>query len=181
MPRRIRTSREGFRQRLDYLVRERGIERVASSRGVTKRTVQRWLQEETTPSQAQREGIRRAGRRAGAPTLVQRRHEGRYTTAVGTGDVNVRRGIVEERRRVRNAAMADALARGDREALRVARSMRVNIDPAEMDALIYRRQMLRELTPLDGIDSWDIWRPDYEAVKAGRPRPSRQAGLFETT
>jgi len=181
MARRIKTGRAVFRERLDYLVDERGIGAVAKSRGVTTRTVQRWLQEETTPSQAQREGIRRAGLRAGAPRADQGRYRGRFTTTPEPADANVRRGVVQSRRAERNARIADAQARGDRDALRAARNMRVNLSREELNSLSFRRQMLREQTPatLDAqgialppgvdeggyeIDSWTNWRADYQTA-----------------
>ena len=158
-------SIEAFRQRLEFIVdqadtEEEGIRGVAQRRGVTERTVQRWLDEETVPSAAVRESVRRRGRRIGAPRLDQSRDaSGRLTTTVTSADRNVRRGIVESRREIRNAAIAAAEARGDRDALRRARNIRVNLDRRTVDNLMFRRQALRNRT---SDENWGNWRSDYE-------------------
>ena len=157
-------SIEAFRQRLEFIVdqadtEEEGIRGGAQRRGVTERTVQRWLDEETVPSAAVRESVRRKGRRMGAPRLAQTRDlSGRLTTTVTSADRNVRRGIRESRREIRNAAIAAAEARGDREALRRARNIRVNLDRRTVDNLMFRRQALRNRT---SDESWSRWRVDY--------------------
>lgn len=158
-------SIEAFRQRLEFIVdtydtEREGIRAVARSRGVTERTVQRWLDEETVPSAAVRESVRRKGRRMGAPRLAQARDaQGRLTTTVTSADRNVRRGIRDSRREIRNAAIAAAEARGDREALRRARNIRVNLDRRTLDNLMFRRQALRNRT---SDESWRQWESDYE-------------------
>ena len=157
-------SIEAFRQRVEFIVDQadnerEGIRAVARRRGVTERTVQRWLAEETVPSAATRESIRRKGRRMGAPRLAQIRDSGgRLSTTVTSADRNVRRGIRESRRETRNAAIAAAEARGDREALRRARNIRVNLDRRTVDNLMFRRQALRNRT---SDESWSRWRVDY--------------------
>ena len=157
-------SIEAFRQRLEFIVdqantEQEGIRDVAARRGVTERTVRRWLDEETVPSAAVRESVRRRGRRLGAPRLQQiRDQEGRLSTTVTSADRNVRRGIIESRREIRNAAIAAAEARGDREALRRARNIRVNLDRRTVDNLTFRRQALRNRT---SDETWASWRGDY--------------------
>ena len=157
-------SIEAFRQRLEFIVdqantEQEGIRDVAARRGVTERTVRRWLNEETVPSAAVRESVRRRGRRLGAPRLQQIRDEqGRLSTTVTAADRNVRRGIIESRREIRNAAIAAAEARGDREALRRARNIRVNLDRRTVDNLTFRRQALRNRT---SDETWSRWRADY--------------------
>jgi hypothetical protein len=157
-------SIEAFRQRLEFIVDQadnerEGIRAVARRRGVTERTVQRWLDEETVPSAATRESIRRKGRRMGAPRLAQiRDSRGRLSTTVTSADRNVRRGIRESRRETRNAAIAAAEARGDREALRRARNIRINLDRRTIEDLTFRRLALRNRT---SDESWSRWRADY--------------------
>ena len=157
-------SIEAFRQRLEFIVDQadterEGIRAVARSRRVTERTVQRWLDEEAVPSAATRESIRRKGRRLGAPRLAQARDaSGRLTTTVTSADRNVRRGIRDSRREIRNAAIAAAEARGDRDALRRARNIRVNLDRRTVDDLMFRRQALRNRT---SDENWTRWRADY--------------------
>jgi len=137
-----------------------GIRAVARRRGVTERTVQRWLDEETVPSAAVRESVRRKGRRMGAARLAQMRDaSGRLTTTVTSADRNVRSGIRASRREIRNAAIAAAEARGDREALRRARNIRVNLDRRTIEDLTFRRQALRNRT---SDENWGNWRSDYD-------------------
>lgn len=164
MPRRVKTSRTVFRDRLDFLVDRSSVREVAQFYGVTDRTVRRWIQEETTPSQRIRESVRRRGRRAGARRAVQLRENGRFTTAADDGTRSVRVGIVRQRRRSRAAAIANAQATGNEAALRIARRMRVNLTEEEINNLTYRRIALQEG---QAEESWTNWRMDYEIFAAG--------------
>jgi len=154
-------SRTLFFDRIERLVEERGIERVAREQERTPATVRAWLNEEQAPAQRVRKSVSRAALREGVPRATQLRRRGQFTIAVGEGTTNVRRGIVENRRRVRNARIAAAQRRGDARALREARSMRVNLTQEELEALQYRHAMLTEDATYDPSDSWEQWRSDY--------------------
>ena len=160
----VRTSKVIFRDRLEFLVERSSEQDVADFYGVTKRTVRRWRDEETTPSQRVRESVRRRGRRAGAERAVQLRNRGRFTTAADTGTRRVRVGIERERRRVRAAAIDSARMTGNDAALRIARRIPVRLSQEEVEAITQRRLDLQE-----GLsdETWDSWRSDYDILKAG--------------
>ena len=153
-----------FRDRLDFLVERSSEQEVADFYGVTKRTVVRWRDEETTPSQRIRESVRRRGRRAGDERAVQLRRDGRFTGAATEGTRRGRVGIERQRRTARAAAIANAEMTGNEAALRIARRIRVRLSPEEAANLMLRHQDL-----IEGIseESWDSWRADYETSSSG--------------
>ena len=150
MTRRIRTGRNIFQARIESLVREQGIERQMRQYGVTRRTVQRWVAGETTPSQARRESVRRRGLTAGAPQAQQVRVRGRFT-AEGTiargGSLNAVAAINRRMRRVRDAEIRAARRAGDQRRMRMARTLPSRLTRDEASAIALRRERLMSDEP----------------------------------
>ena len=115
-----------FQNRINFLVREQGIERQAEFYGVTRRTVRRWQGGETTPSARTRDSVRRRGLTAGSPVAETVRRNGRFAPAQRSADTsafNANASINRGLRRRRNAAIRDAQSRGNARAERMARAL----------------------------------------------------------
>lgn len=150
MTRRTRTSTNIFRARIETLVREQGIERQMRQYGVTRRTVQRWVAGESTPSQARRESIRRRGLTAGAPQAQQIRVRGRFSqegTIARGGSLNAVAAINRRMRRVRDAEIRAARRAGDQRRMRMARALPTRMTRDEASAIAIRRERLMSEEP----------------------------------
>lgn len=126
-----------FQNRINFLVREQGIERQAEFYGVTRRTIRRWQGGETRPSARVRDSVRRRGLTAGSPIAEQRRENGRFASAqrsVDTSAFNANAAINRGLRRRRNAAIRDARARGNVRAERMARALPQRLTNTEEEA-----------------------------------------------
>jgi len=142
-----RTGTGIFRARLEFLVEERGLESTARFYGRTPRTVRRWLEGETAPSQRVRESVRRRGLTAGAPQAIQVRTDGQFTsegTIARGGSLNAVAAINRRLRRVRDAEIRRARRIGDDRRVRVARALPTRLTRQESDAIALRRERLIE-------------------------------------
>ena len=145
MTRITRTSSNIFRARIETLVREQGIERQMRQYGVTRRTIQRWVAGETTPSQARRESVRRRGLTAGAPQAQQIRVRGRFSqegTIARGGSLNAVAAINRRMRRVRDAEIRAARRAGSQRRERTARTLPTRMTRDEATSLAIRRERL---------------------------------------
>lgn len=192
-----RTGSNIFRARLEFLVEERGIEQTARFYGRSTRTVRRWLEGETTPSQSIRESVRRRGLTAGAPQAQQVRTGGRFT-AEGTiargGSLNAVTAINRRMRRVRDAEIRAARRAGNERRLRAARTLPTRMTRAEADSLALRRERLINEQPTQispqgeivsgvpddveeyGMDFWDDYPEQYDSWEAWRNSYAERAG-----
>jgi len=177
-----------FTNRINFLVREQGIDRQARQYGVTRRTIRRWQGGETRPSNRVRESVRRRGLTAGSPTAEVRRIDGRFAPAqrsVDTSAFNANAAINRGLRRRRNAAIRDAQARGNTRAERMARALpqrlsRIEEEQRTEEYVNLRRGQQIESLEQSGIsltsreatnilgeapeeyENWDEWWDDYE-------------------
>jgi len=200
-----RTSSNIFRARLEFLVEEQGIEQQMRQYGVTRRTVQRWLRGDTTPSQARRESVRRRGLTAGAPQAQQVRTRGRFTqegTIARGGSLNAVASINRRMRRVRQAEMRRARRTGSERQMRAARMLPTRLTQDEAAAIAIRRERLvagepgrvgpsgeiqvggdivgeppaQEYEGEDGYDYWDDYPEQYDEWDAWRADYAARTG-----
>lgn len=169
MPREWVPSNELFRNRLYYLVEERGIERVARQRGRTPATIRAWLRGDRRPSGRTRRNIVVAGRRLTGP-VAQGRQDGRFTTTTQLVDPRVIRmeEVLNERyRQRREVAIREATTNRQQQ---MAEALPVAVDREALIDMDTRRQRLIESEYYGDeywdeygyeFDTWDDWRSSY--------------------
>jgi len=173
------TSRRLFQARLEFLIEEEGIERVAESYGRSPATVQRWVTTGQTPSRAIQRSVTRRALDRGAARAIQVRERGQFTaegTIATRGSQRAIESVNRELRRRRRAEMRRARRTGDERQLAMARNLRSRLTSDEEADLALRRERLLDSEVgietedddyLREYDDWGLWRLDYAAYMSG--------------